>query len=267
MFYTAKNGTEQELRALLAQARQAALSSLQQYDLAWTQIHFIQQSDTITFRIETETTDRYLLRVHTNGMSRDQIHSELVFLNAISESAVVTVPTGVAASGGTYVQEYATIHGDRLYVTLMRWVDGEQPTNGLTDQQVTNLGIMMAYLHQAASDFVPQSDYVRPTWGIDSFTQEMAKLERFYDRFLSVNAWGNYQAAAEIIQAKLASMSREASNYGFIHADLHIGNVVFQGDEPYPIDFGRCGFGYYHYDLACMMVGLSLSETIITPGV
>ncbi|NMM53952.1 phosphotransferase [Paenibacillus aquistagni] len=27
--------------------------------------------------------------------------------------------------------------------------------------------------------------------------------------------------------------------YGLIHADLHSGNVVFQEDTPYPIDFGR----------------------------
>ena len=41
-----------------------------------------------------------------------------------------------------------------------------------------------------------------------------------------------------------------------IHADLHEGNVVFRNGEPCPIDFGRCGFGYYAYDLAQALIGL-----------
>ncbi|MBO9610117.1 MAG: phosphotransferase [Paenibacillaceae bacterium] len=45
-----------------------------------------------------------------------------------------------------------------------------------------------------------------------------------------------------------------------IHADLHIGNVVFRDNEPYPIDFGRCGFGYYLYDIAQSIMGLYPSQ-------
>ncbi|NGZ76685.1 hypothetical protein GYN08_15275 [Saccharibacillus sp. VR-M41] len=31
-------------------------------------------------------------------------------------------------------------------------------------------------------------------------------------------------------------------NHGLIHGDLHTGNFVFRGYDPFPIDFGRCGF-------------------------
>lgn len=249
-------GTEEELQGLLVQARQAALSALQAYDLAWTQIHFIQQSDTITFRIETETDSRYLLRVHTNGMSREEIQSELLFLNAIGVGEGVTVPMGQASRQGKYVLEYTTEHGLTLYVTLMSWLDGELLNGGSTDDQVRNLGIMIARLHQAAAGFAPPTEFVRPRWGKDSFIKDIAKLERFHDRFLSAKGWGMYQAASNLIQAKLTDISFNEDNYGLIHADLHLGNVVFQGDEPFPIDFGRCGYGYYLYDLAGTMVGL-----------
>lgn len=38
--------------------------------------------------------------------------------------------------------------------------------------------------------------------------------------------------------------------WGVIHADLHDGNYLFHDNELRPIDFARCGFGYYLYDIA-----------------
>ncbi|MBD3919454.1 phosphotransferase [Paenibacillus sp. PR3] len=256
MIHSTQLGTEEELQVLLAQARQAALSALQAYELAWTQIHFIQQSDTITFRIETETDNRFLLRVHTNGMSREEIQSELLLLNAIAVRDGITVPTGHASRQGSYVLDYTTEQGGTLYVTLMRWLDGELLSGGSTDDQIRNLGMMIARLHQATADFAPPADCVRPIWGKDSFIKDMGKLERFYDRFLSVKGWEMYQSASARIQALLTALIPNEDNYGLIHADLHLGNVVFQGDVPFPIDWGRCGYGYYLYDLAGTMVGL-----------
>ena len=34
-------------------------------------------------------------------------------------------------------------------------------------------------------------------------------------------------------------------NWGLIHADLHEGNYLFHNEQIRPIDFYRCGFGYY----------------------
>jgi len=43
------------------------------FDLAWTQIRFIQLSDAITFKIDTETDGCYLMRIHINGMNKEEI--------------------------------------------------------------------------------------------------------------------------------------------------------------------------------------------------
>lgn len=120
---------------------------------------------------------------------------------------------------------YTTGLGDTLYLTLMRWLDGELLSGESTDDQVWNLGMMIARLHQAAADFAPPDDFVRPAWGKESFNKDMAKLEHYYDRFLTSNGWKMYQAASELIQEKLSFISTNADNYGLIHADLHLGNV------------------------------------------
>ncbi|WP_308460917.1 phosphotransferase [Brevibacillus formosus] len=41
--------------------------------------------------------------------------------------------------------------------------------------------------------------------------------------------------------------NKNRNHYGIIHGDLHQGNIVFHNGDPRPIDFGRCGFGYYLY--------------------
>lgn len=55
-------------------------------------------------------------------------------------------------------------------------------------------------------------------------------------------------------------MEQQENTYGLIHGNFHLGNVVFNGGEPRPIDFGRCGYGYYLYDMAGALVGLGVKQ-------
>ena len=38
--------------------------------------------------------------------------------------------------------------------------------------------------------------------------------------------------------------------FGLIHADAHLDNVLFDGQQARLIDFDDCGFGYRIYDVA-----------------
>lgn len=147
-----------------------------------------------------------MLRIHSGRLSREEIRSELLWLQALNESHDLIVPEGIANAKGDYVMEIQTESG--------------------------------------------------PTWGIESFRHDMAELERYYQRFLSEEGWTLYQAAAEKVVSRLTTMHPNEHNYGLIHADLHSGNMVCKEDQPYPIDFGRCGYGYYLYDMAGTLLEL-----------
>lgn len=251
-----KFDTDEERRSLLIRAGKVALSALQQYDLEWERIQFIRLSDTITYKIETNTGDSYLLRIHSDRLSKEEIRSELIFLKALNKANDLNVPVGIASCDGAYVLEIEAEMGyKRPYVTIMRWVEGHAREE-MTDSCAYNMGVLMGRLHETAEGFNPPPDFVRPTWGPDSFRREMAKLERYYERFLSDEAWKLYQKAAEKVLSELTVIPRNDLNYGLIHADLHTGNIIFVGDHPYPIDFGRCGHGYYLYDMAAIMLEL-----------
>lgn len=252
-----KYDTDEKRHSLLDRSRKVALLALQHYDIEWECIQFIQLSDTITYKIEACKGQRYLLRIHSNRLSREEIRSELLLLQELNKSKDLNVPEGIASCDDIYVLDIETEIGYRHpYVTMMRWIEGEKATGEFTDSQAYNMGVLISRLHAAAKDFNPPSDFIRPTWGVESFKREMAKLERYYEHFLSDEGWKLYQDAAEKVVSQLTTMDPCEHNYGLIHADLHTGNMVFKDNQPYPIDFGRCGYGYYLYDIAGTLLEL-----------
>jgi Ser/Thr protein kinase RdoA (MazF antagonist) len=52
------------------------------------------------------------------------------------------------------------------------------------------------------------------------------------------------------VAAQLAEVMPGVDADGLIHADLHLGNAIFQGGEVKLIDFDDCGTGPRLYDLA-----------------
>lgn len=264
MHHIFKFETDEEKQSLLVRARKVALLAIQHYDLEWERIQFIQLSDTITYKIETNRVGSYLLRIHSDRLTKEEIYSELLLLEALNRSNELTVPEGVASRDGIYVLEVETEQGYRRpYVTLMRWVEGEHASNELTASHAYNMGALMGRLHEAAQSFNPPPHFARPTWGADSFKRDLAKLERHHARFLTNEGWILYQNAADKILSELEVIAKHEHDYGLIHADLHLGNIVFKDDSPYPIDFGRCGYGYYLYDMAGTILGLSPKYRLI----
>ncbi|NQX48700.1 phosphotransferase [Paenibacillus tritici] len=246
-------------QSTLAAARNIVLRALKEYELDWTKIEYIGQSDSVTFKIETETAGKLLLRIHGERSSRAEILSELEWLRYLSQTAGVDVPEGRVSSSGSYILE--TGGEEQLhYVTVMRWVEGEHAEGNLPDEHVFATGAMLAGMHEAGEQFVPSADFTRPAWGADSFRAEWTKLEKHHAAMVSEEQWKLYQAAADKILNELEAMQPQAGNYGLIHGDLHSGNVVFAEGKPRAIDFGRCGYGFYLYDLAAALLELSTKQ-------
>ncbi|WP_242403684.1 hypothetical protein [Paenibacillus pini] len=84
--------TDETRQSLLARARNVALWAIQQYELDWNCIRFIQLSDTITYKIETNTIGNYLLRIHSERVNKEEIISEIVYLNELRKIEDMIVP-------------------------------------------------------------------------------------------------------------------------------------------------------------------------------
>lgn len=103
--------TEVGMKSLLSRARKVALRALQQYDLDWNGIRFVQVSDSITYKIETDSNDKFLLRIHSDKLTKEEINSEILFLNELCHKYGLMVPVGVEGLNGSYVYECETEEG------------------------------------------------------------------------------------------------------------------------------------------------------------
>jgi Ser/Thr protein kinase RdoA (MazF antagonist) len=250
-----KIDSEVEIKKTISQLKRAALRALENYDLDWEVIRFNKLSDTCTFLIETSKEGSFLLRIHS-GMNREEINSELVWLDALNEKIDIAIPKGILDRNGSTTVKIDQENGYSGYASLMRWVEGVHASGGLTDGQIYGEGILLAKLHQVSHGFKLTSNFVRPVWGEVSFRQAMTRLTEHYDRFLSDAEFQLYLSAAERILSRIIKLRTDGESYGLIHGDLHQGNIVFHNGEPRPIDFGRCGYGYYLYDIAHTILGL-----------
>lgn len=240
----------------LKQTKQSALIVLNEYDVDWSSIHFLQVSEHVTFRIESSDGEKFLLRIHSVSKSREETVSELEWLATLRYKGIV-VSEAVLNQRGAVVTDIATSDGQLYYVTLLKWIEGEHlDKRALTVESIRKMGALMAHLHEASSDFCPTKGFTRPSWGRESFQRDWEHLQRHYQHFISDEAFDLYTTAADKVVNHLEMLEPSGSNYGMIHADLHNGNVVFRDDEPYAIDFGRCGFGYHLYDMAQSIMGL-----------
>ena len=52
------------------------------------------------------------------------------------------------------------------------------------------------------------------------------------------------------LHAALAGLDRGPAGYSLIHADMHPGNVLVDGDRLTVIDFDDAGWGWHEYDIA-----------------
>ena len=254
--------TEEQRIALLQRSRHVCLAALQRYDLEWTAIAYIQMSESVTYRITTHPERQYLLRIHIGDANQAEIASEFAFLRALSDHSDIEVPTGVASLDGREVLEMSTEHDDGppLLVTVMKWLEGEPIHGAVMDNHAIAVGVMFARLHRASALFIPDKDFIRPSIEADAFNRKFAKLAVYRDRFLSDSEWAIYQEAAAKVVTHLSKLNPTSENYGLIHGDLHLGNIVFRDGEPFPIDFGLCGYGYYLYDVASVMLGLNPTQ-------
>lgn len=240
----------------LMRTKQTALNVLNEYDVDWRSIHFIQLSEHVTFRIESSDGEKFLLRIHPESKTREETLSELEWLATLKHKGIV-VSEAVLNRRGVFVTDAATSDGQLYYATLLKWIEGEHlDKRALTVESIRKMGALMAQLHEASSDFCPHKGFTRPSWGRESFQRDWEHLQMHYRHFISDEAFNLYTTAADKVENHLEMLEPTESNYGMIHADLHNGNVVFRDDEPYAIDFGRCGFGYHLYDMAQSIMGL-----------
>lgn len=231
--------------------------ALEKYGLEETDTaSLITFSENATYLVADKTTGKKdgVLRVSRPGYHTvSELNSEMKWLKQINDYTPLVVARPIKGTNGREVQEIP-YNGSVYYTTMCEFLEGTNPDENDESklvEQFQYLGETTAYLHRQTEIWNRAEKLDRITWDCDTIIGEKA-------------VWGDWRAfpgmteeqeqlfseVSKIIKARLERYPKTESNFGLIHADLRLANLLLEGNQIKVIDFDDCGFGYHLHDLA-----------------
>lgn len=229
----------------------------------------LQYSENATYLVENPRTGAKdgVLRVGRPGYhTYEEYQSEMAWLRQINDYTPLIVANPIEAKDGSNIQVITGPDGRDYYCVICEFLTGTSPDENDEKNAVRQyraLGATTAYLHRQTE--------------IWNGTKRLKRCEWTYDTIIGEHAiWGPWQAmpgltreqtaelthCSEIIRRRLERYGRNEQNFGLIHADLRIANLLVEGEQIKVIDFDDCGFGWHLHDLASALSFIETKEIV-----
>ncbi|MEP4545579.1 MAG: phosphotransferase [Saccharospirillum sp.] len=210
-----------------------------------------------TYLLDTGS-QKFIFRMYLNGKYYVESDDAYRFeLNLVKHLHMQGVPVAnvVPTSCGDLLGVTELRSGQRVFA-LFNYAEGVLLSRGsLTINQGRQLGIAMANMHLAADSF--ESEYERYKLDLKYLVDEPIRLISEGEKCAEANEeikYGLYvleklEPIDRYIE-RINSIGTDGSKFGIIHADMHLGNIHFRGNELTIFDFDHCAYGWRAYDLA-----------------
>jgi Ser/Thr protein kinase RdoA (MazF antagonist) len=152
--------------------------------------------------------------------------------------------------------------GERRLAGMAHWTEGRLLSHVLAETSdpatiedyFAQLGALTASMHNQASAWQPPPGFRRHALDSDGLMGEAPHWGPFWEhRSLSAAERRLLLEARAHMREQLSRLSRDPSVYSLIHADMHPGNILVNGDRLTVIDFDDAGFGWHQYDIAVVL--------------
>ncbi|MFT5114115.1 MAG: Ser/Thr protein kinase RdoA (MazF antagonist) [Parasphingorhabdus sp.] len=250
------------LDVLLGHLQQLATKSLVLWDIvpAGATARLINVSENATYLVEADGW-KSILRVHRdNYHTLTAINTEIAWTEALRKAGDIKTP-GVYLGANRAAVQAGQVEGltTSRFMTMFEFIEGDAPSE---DQDLTGpfeeLGKIAAIAHNHTIGWNRPVPYERLVWNTDSV-------------FGKSPTWGNWRDAPnvttsisailekveETIIRRLNNFGKSEQQYGLIHADMRLANLIIGKDGTRLIDFDDCGDGWFLYDFAA---GISFIE-------
>lgn len=221
-------------------------------------LRLISHSENAVFLVTGDDGFRKVLRVHRTGYhSQNGLRSELAWMKALQQEAEVQTPQAVEGLDGALIQLVQVGAEEARMVVLFDFITGNEPKPDDLLQAFHHLGSIAARMHAHARSWVRPSYFERLIWD--------------YERSLGAHPnWSGWQAgfaankpgrdvverADALMRQRLAAFGTSPRDFGLIHSDLRLANLLVEGRETKVLDFDDCGLGWFVYDIASSMTFL-----------
>lgn len=246
--------------------RQSAELALARFPVAPRTVTLVNRTENVTYRVDDEAGQAWVLRLHRPGYhTRAELEAERVWLAALARSGVAVPEPLAARDGSAYVSvdvpadSEAGLAAHTREVGLTRWIPGRVLADLIDASDdgaeiagwYHQVGAMLGRLHRQAAGWTPPAGFSRHRFDAEGMLGERPFWGRFWENpALSPAQRQLLDQARHRLRNQLDARGRDPGRFTMIHADLHPGNVVVDGDRIAVIDFDDAGFGHHLYDLA-----------------
>jgi len=193
---------------------------------------------------------RAVLRIYFDRVDRKDVEAETDWLSALSAGTDLLVPYPLPALDGTFIQDFDLAPDSHLSVSVLQaWLPGEQLAESVTTERITQVGRVLASLHNHSASEIDQDRVASRRQPFEVWVDDWSDANE-----VTADAEQVLETAAKTVSSMIDSLSREAGLCGFIHGDPHPWNILVDGDQVAIIDFSDCGWGPYAYDIASVLV-------------
>ena len=193
-------------------------------------------SANFVFFFRNQGNGRVLRFNHEAERTAAAVESEIRYLHGLIRCGV-PLARPIVAKSGNFVESVSTTYGV-LHASVFEKIEGDQLTSAdLSSQQIVRWGQALGELHNASSAV---GNPGRLSWE-DHLANAARELS--HER----NA---VRSALRKTEAQLHQLPRESSNFGVIHFDFELDNIIWEGDLPRPIDFDDSAAYWFVADIA-----------------
>jgi len=239
----------------------AARAALAAFPINAKDLTLVSLSENVTFKVTDRRDGRaYVLRLHRPGYhTLEELVSERDWIRALSEAGIDVPEAVMTRDGQDYVPVTIPATGERRFAGMANWTPGRLLSDVLAataDQTLVEasfkqLGGITASMHNQASAWKPPPAFKRHALDADGLMGMAPHWGEFWEhRSLTSGERSLLLDVRQRMHDMLSRLSREPSAYSVIHADMHPGNVVVDGDRLTVIDFDDAGYGWHQYDIA-----------------
>lgn len=232
---------------------ETAFQALKRYEIKPALVAFLQHSENVTFRVDCPNAT-FLLRLHSpraesfgkDTLDSQVIHSEMLWLEALRQENL-PVPGPVKNQSGEYVS-----HVSGIPATLLTWQEGRLLTREMENEDTAaQIGSLIGKIHAHVRRWQIPAGFSRPQRDLAYFQRALHSLRpAIQDGRISYPDYKAFETSLEILEEEIRPLPRNSQTWGLLHGDLHRGNFLLHDEQIHLIDFSRCAFGHFAYDLA-----------------
>lgn len=214
----------------------------------------INLSENHTYLVQQGST-KAVLRVHRPGTHpRPDILSELDWMAALKRGGALETPDVIPGVDGGRVQQADLGAFGTRFAVLFEFVPGASP--GMDDdleREYEILGGLAARAHLHAMAWTPPPEFSRVVWSAETLLGPGQPIFGDWRDCPHARDPANLEVLEQVeakVRAALEDLGTGPQDFGLIHADMRLANILVDGGEVRVIDFDDCGTGWFLYDFA-----------------